>query len=674
MKKNQQDAALLQELRSLSDTLSPLDQQLQVPASLSADALLADKGAIQPAPPLRVERRRKNLRRLSLSMAGVFAVLIAVGVVEAVRLRPVGAAEYISAASSHQQVVDALNHSKNGPPKPLYLYAWQLVSALPPFALFSLTNSLAKGESVDFSGSNGIMEDAVGEQLRGPNEPTSPPPTDSDGASPEYSDTNVQVEGVDEADIIKTNGRYIYYIHGQVLTVLRPDASGKLEECSATYLWEQMGYAYDSGNSELYLYGDLGVILQETYPKSGGSRTVLRLYDFSDPFSPALLRTVTQTGSYLSSRLVDGYLYVVSNQYVHSQQATQRDLPTVEDSLSDAEGILPPEDICIAPSPKCSMVVLTGMDLRDPMGQVDTKAVVGGGNNLYSDRDTMYVCSARFAEEEQMAKTDIIQIALSEGTLTPQSCGTVDGTVLNQFSMDEREGFFRIATTSDRPLTGRSNNLYILNDKMETVGKLEGLAPDESIKSARFDGTFCYLVTYRETDPLFAIDCSDPARPTVLGELKIPGYSTYLHKYDQTHLVGLGYDTYTNPQGLEITNGLKLSMFDVSDPENLRELFVWKTSGFDSEAVYNHKAFLFDRERDLIAFPLDGGYVIIGTDLEGGKFILRAEILPGNDRIQRGLFIDDSLYLFSPMEAISFSLTDMEVIDRLELSTPLARE
>ena len=198
--------------------------------------------------------------------------------------------------------------------------------------------------------------------------------------------------------------------------------------------------------------------------------------------------------------------------------------------------------------------------------------------------------------------------------------GKVPGTIVNQFSMDEYAGNFRIATTSgDMWASGENtskNNLYILGDALQEIGKIEGIAPGERIYSVRFMGKRAYMVTFRTVDPLFAIDVSDPTSPKVLGALKIPGYSDYLHPYDENHLIGFGKDTVEVEQKDSLGNtistnafylGMKVALFDVTDVENPKELhkLIIGDRGTGSELLYNHKALLFSREKNLLAFPVE---------------------------------------------------------------------
>jgi uncharacterized secreted protein with C-terminal beta-propeller domain len=211
------------------------------------------------------------------------------------------------------------------------------------------------------------------------------------------------------------------------------------------------------------------------------------------------------------------------------------------------------------------------------------------------------------------------KISINLGNISYIAQGEVPGHILNQFSMDEHNEFFRIATTSGNNWgegSQISNNIYILDENLNQVSKIENIAPGESIYAARFLGNRAYLVTFVQVDPLFTIDLSDPYNPRILGELKIPGYSEYLHPYDETHIIGIGKevdpsidaDKVHTPGAVYYTAilGLKLALFDVSDIEHPVEeaKVVIGNRGTDSPALYDHKAFLFDKEKQLLVIPV----------------------------------------------------------------------
>ncbi|MGD8566086.1 MAG: beta-propeller domain-containing protein, partial [Candidatus Bathyarchaeota archaeon] len=203
--------------------------------------------------------------------------------------------------------------------------------------------------------------------------------------------------------------------------------------------------------------------------------------------------------------------------------------------------------------------------------------------------------------------TTIYRIRVQGANMTCEAKGTVPGRERNQFSMDEYDDHFRIETTTWSSDWKEQTNLYVLDMNLSIVGKLEGLAPGEDFHSARFMGNRAYFVTFKKIDPLFVIDLSQPNKPSVLGELHIPGYSDYLHPYDETHLIGVGKHTVEADQGnFAWYQGIKISLFDVSNVTNPIQMdnVTIGDRGSDSPVLYDHKAFLFDRSRTLLIIPI----------------------------------------------------------------------
>lgn len=214
--------------------------------------------------------------------------------------------------------------------------------------------------------------------------------------------------------------------------------------------------------------------------------------------------------------------------------------------------------------------------------------------------------------------------------------------------------------------------MYILNDKLEEVGKVAGFAQEERIYAVRYFEEKAYVVTFKETDPLFVIDLSDASNPQILGELKLPGYSTYLHPYDETHIIGFGYEN---------TVGLKMVMFDVSDLSNPQVLFDTKVGNNKytySELLYNHKALLFSKEKSIMAFPLYSSEgrqsysraAVYEIEMEKG-FLLRGEI--GNvtneykKQVERIVIVNDVFYTLSKGLVKAANIDNCEVINEFEI-------
>ncbi len=289
--------------------------------------------------------------------------------------------------------------------------------------------------------------------------------------------------------------------------------------------------------------------------------------------------------------------------------------------------------------------------------------------------------------------------------------GEVPGTILNQFSMDEHEGYFRIATTTGEMWStdeGTSkNNIYVLNDQMNIAGRLENIAPGERIYSTRFMGDRVYMVTFRNVDPLFVIDLKNPQKPIILGALKIPGYSDYLHPYDENHIIGFGKDTVEIKAGdgsQAFYTGMKIAMFDITDVTKPREMFkeIIGDRGTESELLHNHKALLFSRERNLLAFPVTVMKVRQKASVSGmpqygefefqGAYVYRVDLKQGfklqarishltdedylkaggywynsNRNVERILYINDALYTLSKARVRAHNLNTFKEAGNLWL-------
>ena len=297
--------------------------------------------------------------------------------------------------------------------------------------------------------------------------------------------------------------------------------------------------------------------------------------------------------------------------------------------------------------------------------------------------------------------TTIYRIQVEGSNLTCAATGKVPGHERNQFSMDEYDGYFRIETMTWTQDSTTQTNLYVLDMNLSIVGALEGLAPGENFHSSRFMGDRAYFVTFKKTDPLFVIDLSQPTNPTVLGELHIPGYSDYLHPYDETHLIGVGKHTVEADEGdFAWYQGIKMSLFDVSNITNPVQMdtVIIGDRGSDSPALYDHKAFLFDRSRNLLVIPIleaeideskyPGGVPssAYGDPIWQGAYVYDLSLFHGFIQkgrithlssgtsiyedsywIKRSLYIEDVLYTISSSKVALNVLDDLSSILEIEL-------
>lgn len=569
---------------------------------------------------------------------------------------------------------------------------------------------------------------------------------------PDYSGTNIQVEGVDESDIVKTDGSYIYEVTNKCVAIIKAYPAVNMELESTIKFDDDNFYP-----GELYVDGNYLVVTGQTYKTEEwripyGSSSLpyyestpyycnigivkIMIYDISDRKNPKEIRNAQIEGNLMSSRKIGSKLYLVSNSYVDYYLLQQgiRDLtPSYYDSADSLEPCkVSLEDVKYFPDSVCDNFMTVGViDVNNGEMKVDT--YLGSGQNIYASIDNLYVAVTKFQPVKNPvpindSKISIVApINLSQDTVLYRfslndgaKCaakGEVPGRILNQFSMDEYDGCFRIATTTGETwMNGEyasKNNMYVLDENLNISGKIEGIAPGEKIYSVRFMGNRGYMVTFRTVDPLFVIDFSSHDNPRILGSLKIPGFSDYLHPYDENHIIGFGKDTIEIPikdeKGKSVDTrayylGMKIAIFDVTDVTNPVEMYTVKIGdrGTDSDLLYNHKALLFSKEKNLLAFPVNlyelqqnqtplnsmnqfpeygvfkyqGAYVY-DISLEKG-FILKgtithmsedeykksgSECYDENDKVSRILYIGDTLYTVS-MGTVKAS--DMDTLQEIK--------
>lgn len=360
---------------------------------------------------------------------------------------------------------------------------------------------------------------------------------------------------------------------------------------------------------------------KRSYSIYGGNKgiTMAVCFDISDKSAPKELWRVYQDGSYVSSRLVNDQLVLLSEYWVDigAQKEVVTNTCVPEYGVDNSAMARIPCD-CIVIGEQVNnptYLVASTLDI-DNKDSLKTQAVLGAGNNVYCTTETLYVASTKYKDTD-LAKevfgigeeiTEIHKFSIKDYDIKYLGCAQVQGHTLNQFSIDEYNGYLRIATTTGTWGDSLTNQLYVLDDALSVVGKVEGIAKGETIKSVRFTGDTGYVVTFEQTDPLFVIDLSDPANPTVKGELKIPGFSAYLHPVSETLLLGVGVDGTNDGQG----NGMKISLFDVSNPQKPLEVDKIEFNGISAQnrwsyvyspAFYDHKALCWDGGKGVMYIP-----------------------------------------------------------------------
>jgi uncharacterized secreted protein with C-terminal beta-propeller domain len=455
----------------------------------------------------------------------------------------------------------------------------------------------------------------------------------------EYSGTNIQVEGVDEADIVKCDGEHLFLVSSNNVTIIKAYPPEDATVITRITLNETVKGVFVYDNRLVIFSEGSPYNSQERINDSPFGKTFVRVYNIENILSPHLVRTVSFDGNYFDSRMLKNYVYILTYQpaYIHNGKVP---LPTVESNgmIEQIEA----KDVYYANVTDCSYTLITVASMNvhnDNEAPIHETFLLGFMGQIYVSLENIYIAIPGYSTDSQ--KTDIHRIRINEGQISHEASGLVPGYILNQFSMDEYDNHFRVATTTGS--TARffqqatsQNNVYILDMNLQITGKLENLAPGERIYSARFLGKRCYLVTFKKVDPLFVIDLEDPFNPKVLGKLKIPGYSDYLHPYDENHLIGIGKNTVEAEEGdFAWYQGVKISLFNIEDVEHPKEVATFSIGdrGTDSPVLREHKALLFDKNRNLLAIP------VLVAEIDESKYPNGIPPTAYGDYVWQGLYV-----------------------------------
>jgi len=585
--------------------------------------------------------------------------------------------------------------------------------------------------------------------------------------SVDYSGTNIQVPGVDEPDIVKTDGTYIYVVSQNNIFIVKayPPEDAIIESVITLDSNLSIHNIFISDDrlvvfSEYMIYRvlpilydvvDSKMILQRNNPE-----TRVLIYDLTDIAKPELVKEVIVYSSYRDARLIGDYIYVITTQYYYTDNEDENHTYIPMIMVNNETFNIPLSDIYYADTPEKTntLTYIISVNIKNDDEEVHCKIfLMGAADIIYVSHENIYIAYYNnyyyyydyykiqdliydkiksllpqsvlsqidtvnsldledYQKQEvtswiikkaidtiltdqnkkqileslidQLEYTVIHRISINNGDIKYEVQGSVPGYVNNQFSFDEYKNHLRVSTT----ITGLSftyylgdipprTNLYVLDMDLNIIGSMEDITPGtgERIYATRFIGDLCYLVTFRQTDPFFVIDLSDPYNPTLMGELKIPGYSTYLHPYDEDHVIGVGM----------INNKVKISLFDVSDKENPLEVANYSIGENEwwsySSALYDHKAFLFSKEKNLLVIPISAGFgteaYVFDISVENGlklkgNITHRGEVQTEyyhdyNYAIQRSLYIEDVLYTVSTGEIKMHSISDLTELNSVSL-------
>lgn len=530
---------------------------------------------------------------------------------------------------------------------------------------------------------------------------------DTSKSTPSHSTTNVQVTGVDEGDIVKTDGEYAYIISKNrcnifIVDVNPPEGAyivstiktgGNIREIyvkdtTLVILGERNVYQIDptpiSNESFYYTVDSDGKIVKMDignyyyFNYINYQATFIDIFDISEKKAPELLDSHIIKGSLIQSRMIDDYLYVITSYYIY-RNFNEYDLPVEASEIY----FLKSTDDASYLRYYMPLKTILSIDITNPSDIVDAKVLLMDyTSNIYVSRSNIYITQYKYDYEKSIRKTGIHRILIENGMISYKAYGEIEGTLLNRFSMDEHNGYFRAAVSIG---WRSSHRVYVLDMDLKEVGCLKDIAPNEQLYSARFMGDRAYLVTFviRTGDPFFVINLSDPENPELLGELHIPGWSDYLHPYDENHVIGLGREAVLNGP----MQGIKLSLFDVSDVKNPKEKskVVIGDQFSSSIATTEPHAFLFSKEKNLLVIPINLNYTtnsayVFKVTLDGGIQLKGTISHPKDDEkqlgyywyyymnsIKRSFYIGDTLYTLSDSYLKMNDLSDLGEINILEL-------
>ena len=496
-----------------------------------------------------------------------------------------------------------------------------------------------------------------------------------------YGETFTQVAGVDEDDIIKTNGKYIFY------------AGYQFNYGSIDYVFEKNSLAYDTNALQVYVFlaegkqsklitsinlGDEddreinGIYLQgDTLIAivSDDEKTRVETFDISDIENIKKTADFAQSGYFSASRLIGEKLFVVTNQHSY-----ENDIPYV--CCGDEKQELPANKIYKTEKPaEASFLVVSQIDIHTSEKIEEAKAVLGGSSNVYCNEEHMYVMANIWGDDDTQddyhERSQIFKIDIADGIRFAASA-TINGSAKNQYALDETDGVFRVAVTDVNKDYENVNRLYTFDGDLNKLGKLDDFAKGEHIEAVKFIGDTAYVITYETTDPLFIIDLKDAANPRITGEVKIDGFSTTLIPVGDDKLLGIGTDADNSDTGIQ---SLKLVLFDISDRNHPKIADEKICKHITSDAMYQTKAILrgsdngtftlyttiytdvtrkYDSDGDYYYYDFDEAYGSLTFHANGGKIVTDTPYTSGKltSAIGRCTFIGNTIYMVDDAQHI----------------------
>lgn len=490
---------------------------------------------------------------------------------------------------------------------------------------YMISNDTPKDSANNDGISENILEDVAGAESTGTFDMSNESEKKEANDEAQYSKTNTMVEAIDEADIVKTDGKSIFLCkNNKVVIVDIADGSMKaLSEISPNYHVSKMEnltiHEMFLDQSRLLMIYTVEEVPEVPEGKKKYSEicydiayirnkcvTYAESFDVSDVKNPKYLGKIQQEGFYKTSRKTENDVYLFTDfaqngidDSLDKEEKIEMAIPKINGKKIDPKNYYLPKSSKKATS---NSLVITSFSMLDITTLKDEMAVLNQFAQIYMSENSVYMYETDWSENSG-EETTITKFHYEDGKLDAVGSTKIKGSINEEFGLFEKKDHLRVLATELDDKYEPKNALYIFDEKMNAIGKIKNIAPGEDIYAARFIGEMVYFVTYRNMDPLFAVDLSNEAKPEIVGYLKITGYSDYLHPFEEGKMIGIGYET--DPETSE-TLGVKLSMFDISDPKNIKVLdSVILQDATWTQAAYEYKSVLVDASKNLIGFSYE---------------------------------------------------------------------
>lgn len=586
-----------QEIEDMIKKIEESAQNILVPESLEPDNIKKKLGA---------QKRHLPKRRIAEIAAAAALVILVGGTGIYGRLEKLNMEDYNTALQNESAEQDKSGAEQEAEAKKAQVGSYYLAKDYDD--VYDSISTITEGQD-KYSATGGFLFGTIQEELE--REQNDVPEDDyamneaaEDAESSDFSNTNLQVEGVDESDYVKNDGNYLYIQSQNTVSII--DIRGEKMKTIATV---KPDLGTNGTIQDMYVDGDQLYLIIQTRETSLSDRnnyaaedvvymdysdsTILQTYDIAGRTEGKLTGTVNVEGSYRTSRRTGDYIYLFTNRYVGNvtEQNKETIIPKINGEMVQADCIYVRENAV-------NEFIVVSVNVNEPDKAADQIVLMNANAEVYMGNDS--ICLYCSSYSNNASYTDITKFSYKNGQMNAVAATSVTGTIEDTFAISESDGILRVLTT-DWSIEASENQLYLLDENLKLKGSLKNIATGEEIYAARYIGDIAYFITYHNTDPLFAVDISDPEKPKMLGQIEVTGFSDYLHPFGEDLLLGIGYET--DPDTSERL-GVKLTMFDISDPTELEVVDSVTFSGTYCNAASDYKCALVDVEKNLIGFEV----------------------------------------------------------------------